>query len=196
MEKGRLSHRGGFYIILTTMNQRRSIMTLPPETQERFAEGMQAFVNKNYKEAVDKFSTVIDQVTDYPLAYVSRGSAHNRAGKLENALNDFNKAIELKPEYARAYHLRGLLHEKMEQDEKALKDIDKAVELNPEYGAAYYSRAGLHAKMGNEDRAMEDINMVTMITEQNIGNFANENNIWRSHQLRLEAEGVADVMQR
>lgn len=29
-----------------------------------------------------------------------------------------------------------------------------------------------------------------------IGAFANENNIWRSHHLKLEAEGIADVMER
>lgn len=166
------------------------------KTKEIFNDGIRFFVNKNYEEAADRFSKVIEKDPDFSLAYVSRGSAYNRAGKLDDAMKDFDKAVELRPDYARAYHLRGLLHEKQGKNNEALEDFNRAIELNPDYGAAYYSRASLHAKMGNEKEAQEDISMVTMFTEQNIGAFANENNIWRSHHLKLEAEGIADVMER
>lgn len=166
------------------------------EIKEKFREGIKSFVNKNHQEAAERFSEVIEQDPDFPLAYVSRGSAYQRLGKLDPALSDFNKALDLKPDYPRAYHLRGLLYEKKGENDKALEDFNKAIELNPDYGAAYYSRASLHAKMGNNEAAQEDISMVTMFTEQNISSYANENNIWRSHQLKLEAEGIADVMER
>jgi Tfp pilus assembly protein PilF len=171
-------------------------MTDKQQVQEKFTEGIKLFINKNYKEAVERFSEVIEKKPDFALAYVSRGSAYNRAGNLDDAMTDFNKALELRPDYPRAYHLRGLLYEKKGEDNKALEDFNRAIELNPDYGAAYYSRAGLHAKMGHGEEAQEDIHMVTMFTEQNIGAYANENNIWRSHHLKLEAEGIADVMER
>jgi Tfp pilus assembly protein PilF len=171
-------------------------MTNTHPFQEKFTEGIKLFIGKNYQEAVERFSEVIEKKPDFALAYVSRGSAYSRAGNLDNAMGDFNKALELRPDYPRAYHLRGLLYEKKGEDNKALEDFNRAIELNPDYGAAYYSRAGLHAKMGHEEEAREDISMVTMFTEQNIGAFANENNIWRSHHLKLEAEGIADVMER
>ena len=41
--------------------------------------------------------------------------------------------------------------------------------------------------MGNEDLALEDIQMVQHLTNKNIESAANENNIWRSQQLRVEA---------
>jgi tetratricopeptide (TPR) repeat protein len=171
-------------------------MTDRQQVKEKFNEGMRAFVKKNFKEAADRFSDAIQMEPDFALAYLSRGSSFNRMEKEDEAMGDFNKALELKPDYSRAYHLRGLLHEKRNENEKALEDFDHAIDLNPEYGAAYYSRAGLHSKIGNDEEAKEDIEMVTMLTEQNIGAFANENNIWRSHHLRLEAEGIADVMER
>jgi hypothetical protein len=44
----------------------------------------------------------------------------------------------------------------------------------------------LHTKLGDADRAAADMKMVTHLTEVNIEIFANENNIWRSQQLRIE----------
>ena len=109
-----------------------------------------------------------------------------------NSFDDFS----FDPEYSKAYHLRGLVHEKTGDNEGALRDFSRAIELNPEYGAAYYSRATLYSKMGKEDLAVEDIEMVTHLSEVNIETFANQNNIWRSKQLQIEAMGVADPMDR
>ena len=130
------------------------------------------------------------------IAYLSRGSAYMKLDKMDNAIADFNKAIEIDREYARAYHLRGLAYEKTGDHHNALQDLDKAIEINPDYGAAYNSRATLYSKIGKEDLAAEDIEMLTHLTEVNIETFANENNVWRSRQLQLEAMDVADPMDR
>ena len=68
------------------------------------------------------------------------------------------------------------------------KDVfNRAIEINPEYGAAYYSRATLLTKMGQEDQALGDIEMVQHLSNKNIEAFANDNNVWRSQQLRMES---------
>ena len=84
----------------------------------------------------------------------------------------------------------------MEDHEGALEDFGNAIDLDPDYGPAYYSRATLQINIGREDLATEDIQMVQVLTEMNTQAFANENNIWRSEQLRLEEMGVADPMDR
>jgi hypothetical protein len=38
--------------------------------------------------------------------------------------------------------------------------------------------------------------MATHLTEVNIETFANQNNIWRSHHLKVEGMGAADPMDR
>lgn len=164
--------------------------------KSKFDEGVAAFFKENFEAAVSFFTEVIDHEPSSALAYLSRGAAYTRMERTGDSIRDFNKAIELKPDYARAYHLRGLEFEKKGDGQKALNDFDKAVELDPEYGAAYFSRASAHSKTGHEDLAREDIEMVTMLTEKNVTEFSNESNIWRSHQLKLEAEDVADVMDR
>ena len=68
-----------------------------------------------------------------------------------------------------------------------MADFGSAISIDPEYGAAYYSRATLLAKMKKEDLAVEDIEMIQHLTNKNIETFANDNNVWRSQQLRLES---------
>ena len=80
--------------------------------------------------------------------------------------------------------------------EGALQDLNRAIELDGEYGAAYYSRATLLAKMGQAESAVEDIKTVNNITNLNLEIFANENNVWRSQFLKLEAMEVANTMER
>jgi Tfp pilus assembly protein PilF len=154
---------------------------------ENFNDGMAAFVGQDYGTCIDKLSEVIAKDQTHKLAYVSRGAAYLRTGKHDRAVKDFDHAIDIDAGYARAYHLRGLAHEAQGDDHGALADFGKAIELSPEYGAAYHSRATLLTKMGDTDRAAEDIQMVTHLTNRNIEAFANENNIWRSHHMQVEA---------
>ena len=156
-------------------------------TNENFNEGMTAFVSQDYGTCIEKLSDVIAEDHTHKLALVSRGAAYMRTGKYDRAVQDFDRAIEIDADYARAYHLRGLAREAQGDDQSALADFSRAIELAPEYGAAYHSRATLLTKMGDTDRATEDIKMVTHLTQRNIESFANDNNVWRSHHMQVEA---------
>jgi lipoprotein NlpI len=106
--------------------------------------------------------------------------------RLDAAVESFNQSIKADPAYAKAYHMRGLAFESKGDHQAALTDFNEAIELNPQYGAAYYSRGALYAKMGREDLSTDDIQSVAHLTNVNIETFANENNFWRSNQLRVE----------
>jgi tetratricopeptide (TPR) repeat protein len=162
-------------------------MTTNQQANNEYINGMFAFLKNNYEESIEHLSRAIEIDPDHTLAYMSRGSAFFRSDRLEEAIADFDRAIQLKPDLARSYHLRGLAKERQGNDGDAIADFEKAIELDPEYGAAFYSRATLHTKMGNEDLAVEDIKMVEYLTNKNIENFANENNVWRSQHMRLES---------
>jgi tetratricopeptide (TPR) repeat protein len=153
---------------------------------ELYSNGMYEFINQNYDRSIEILSQVAELDRRRKLTFVSRGSAYLRLDRLEEALDDFNRAIELDSKYARAYHLRGLVLERQGDDSSAIEDFTQAIELNPEYGAAYHSRATLHAKTGNEDLAVDDMAMVQHLTNKNIEAFANDNNVWRSQQMRVE----------
>ncbi|MEJ2284913.1 MAG: tetratricopeptide repeat protein [Desulfobacterales bacterium] len=155
--------------------------------REKFEEGMADFVSHNYGRSVDLLSQAIELDPRFTLALKSRGAAYLKLDKVQEAIADMNTVIDIAPDNARAYHIRGLAHDKSGDLNKALEDFNQALELNPNYGAVFYSRASLHTKMGHTDEAAEDIRMVTQLSEVNIESFANENNVWRSRQLRLES---------
>jgi len=154
---------------------------------EIYSNGMYEFVNNNFERSAEILTEALEKDPTRKLTFVSRGSSYLRLGRLDEALADFNHALELDPNYARAYHLRGLVSERKGDQTSAIADFNRAIEINPEYGAAYQSRATLHTLMGNEDLALEDIAMVQHLTNKNIETFSNENNVWRSQQLRLES---------
>lgn len=155
--------------------------------EELYNEGMVEFLGNNFDKCVMILSQAADLDNSNKLVYVSRGAAYLRLNRAEEALTDFNRAIEIDDRYARAFHLRGLVEEMRGDDTKALADLTRAIEIDPEYGAAYNSRAALHTKMGNENLAMEDVVMIQHLTGKNLESLANENNIWHSQHLRLEA---------
>jgi tetratricopeptide (TPR) repeat protein len=161
-----------------------------------FQEGMSAFMDQNYEKSILALSRVIELDPDNRLAHMSRGAAFLKLNITDNAVADFTRAVEIDPDYARAFHLRGLAHEQDGNSDAALGDFNRAIGVDSEYGAAYYSRASLHSKMGNPDLAAGDIEMATHLTEVNIETFANENNIWRSHHMKLEETDVADTFDR
>jgi tetratricopeptide (TPR) repeat protein len=154
--------------------------------KDLYANGMYEFVNENYESSIEILTRAAELKPDNKLVFASRGAAHLKLDRLEDALTDINRAIEIDENYAKAYHLRGLVKEKNGRDSEALLDFTRAIELDPQYGAAYKSRATLHAKMGNEDLAMEDIMVIQNLTNLTLETFANDTNVWRSQQMRVE----------
>jgi len=151
------------------------------------------FTNAMTNLMKDKLGISIDLLTEIltadpgdRLALLARGSVYLKMNHAEDAIKDFSAALKIDPNHPKGYHLRGLAQEILGDDDAALKDFTKAIEIDPEYGAAYYSRATLLAKMGQEDLAAEDMKIVTQLSNINIENFANENNVWRSRQLQVE----------
>ena len=168
-------------------------MSINNLARKKFEEGMTDFMGHNYGRSIDLLSQAIELDPRFTLALKSRGAAYLKLDKVREAITDMNAAIELAPENARAYHMRGLAFDKSGDFDRALEDFDRALKIDPDYGAAYYSRASLHNKMGHSDLAGEDIQMVTHLSEVNIESFANENNVWRSQQLRLESMYDDDI---
>ena len=153
---------------------------------ELFTNAMSNLMKEKFGMSIDLLSEILAADPEDRLALLARGSVYLKMNNAENAIDDFTRALEIDSNRSKAYHLRGLAREMAGDGEEALSDFNKAIETDPEYGAAYYSRATLLTRMGREDEATEDMKMVTHLTNLNIENFANDNNIWRSRQLQME----------
>jgi tetratricopeptide (TPR) repeat protein len=162
-------------------------MNTSTNTQNFFDNGRYELINGNFEKSIESLTEVLKLDPSHKLALISRGSAFLKLNNIDEAIRDFNRVLEIDPDYARAYHLRGVARENNQDYENALSDISKAIDLDPEYGAAFYSRATLLTKLKREDDAVDDIQMVQFLTNRNIETFANENNVWRSQQMKLES---------
>ena len=171
-------------------------MTNADNANDLFHEAMSELMNSNFEKSMALLTASLENDATDKLAYIGRGSVFMKLNQASEAIEDFNKALEIDPNYPKALHLRGLAREKLGEDDLAKADFDRAIELDPDYGAAYYSRATLLTKLGQADLALEDMGIVTHLTNRNIEEFANNNNVWRSHHLKLESMGVASEMER
>ncbi len=162
-------------------------MDLSTRKNELFTNPMTNLMQKKFGVGMDLLKEILNADPDDRMALLARGSVYLKMSHAEDAIKDFSAALKIDPNHPKGYHLRGLAQEILGDDDAALKDFTKAIEIDSEYGAAYYSRATLLAKMGQEDPATEDMKMVTHLSNINIENFANENNVWRSRQLQVES---------
>jgi tetratricopeptide (TPR) repeat protein len=154
--------------------------------KELFTNAMSNLMKNKLSISIDLLNELINVDPGDKLALLARGSVYLKTGDTENAVDDFTRAIEIDSKHPKSYHLRGLAHEMAGNDDEALKDFDRAIEFDSEYGAAFFSRATLLTKMGQEKKALEDMEMVTHLSNLNIENFANENNVWRSRHMQME----------
>jgi tetratricopeptide (TPR) repeat protein len=162
---------------------------------ELFTNAMSNLMKDKLGVSIDLLNELIELDPKEKLAYLARGSVYLKMSDTQNAIDDFNRVIEIDANHPKAYHLRGLAHEMAGNNDKALLDFNRAIDIDAEYGAAFYSRASLLTKMGQEESALEDMKMVNHLSNLNIENFANENNVWRSRQLQLE-EAMESEMHR
>jgi tetratricopeptide (TPR) repeat protein len=147
---------------------------------------MSNFMQNKLAISIDLLNELIKSEPDDKLAFLARGSVYLKTGDSKKAVDDFTRAIEIDSKHPKSYHLRGLAHEMAGNNDEALKDLNQAIEFDSEYGAAFFSRATLLTKMGQEKKALEDMEMVTHLSNLNIENFANENNVWRSRHMQME----------
>ncbi len=170
-------------------------MTTNNNAKVLYQKAMNEFLGKHYDRAIELLTEVVTIDAGFVLGYASRGAAYLQRKMPENAIADFDRAISVNETYPKVYHLRGLANEMLGNSDAALGDFNRAIDLDPDYGAAYYSRATLHTKMGNAELAGEDIEMVAHLTNRSIEEFANDNNIWRSHHLEVE-DAIETELQR
>ncbi len=155
--------------------------------KDLFANAMSNLMRDKLGMSIDLLNEILHADPDDKLALLARGTVYLKMGNAQSAETDFSQVLEIDANQSKAHHLRGLAKEMEGDDNEALSDFNQAIDIDPEYGAAYYSRATLLTKMGREAEAAEDMKTVAQLTNANIESFANENNIWRSNQLRIES---------
>ena len=102
-----------------------------------FAKGENAYNKKEYKEALEAFSKVIELNPKNKEANYYRGICYLYLGDIKSAISDFTQAIKLDSNWADAYNNRGLCYGYLGEVKKSVKDFEKAIALDKNFPQAY-----------------------------------------------------------
>lgn len=118
--------------------------------------GDQAISARQYKQAIDYFSTALEyQANGYN--YNRRGYAFHLTGDYSSALKDYDKAIELSPFYSNAYGNRGGAKYKTKNYEGAIEDYSKALSSDPDNAELLDFRGYTYLLIGDAQSAHADL---------------------------------------
>ena len=77
------------------------------KSQEAYNKGIQLFGEKNYKGAIEQFSTSVKLDPKFTGAFYNKGVAENEAELYTEASKTLNELINIDPNYSKAYFQRG-----------------------------------------------------------------------------------------
>ncbi|MGD9947345.1 MAG: tetratricopeptide repeat protein [Desulfobulbus sp.] len=138
--------------------------------RDLFRKGIDSYNQKNYTEAITRFSTLIAMDPTRVEAYHNRGASYLKTGDFGKALADYNRALALLEEREEAAQKsfspptqaeesqkaellfgRGIVLMKSGKNEAAVVDFNKAL-------AAGYDPATIHANLGYARFRMNELN--------------------------------------
>jgi superkiller protein 3 len=110
----------------------QSKKNVPKKAQKPMAEGDKAFLAKDYRLAIGKYTEATIAAPNYPDAHFWKGYAHYRLNEYDEALTEvnlasqqnFNKPLEI-------YKLRWFLNFQKKNYAEALDDVQKGLQIEP-----------------------------------------------------------------
>jgi tetratricopeptide (TPR) repeat protein len=126
--------------------------------RHHFRLGQKALKERNYEEAIGRFSRVIHLDSRFPEIYTWRGLCYYARHEYDLALADNNSAIQLAPNNASNYKTRGNTWFAKKDFEQAIADYSKAIELGGRDAAIFYDRGESYWLVEDYDHAITDFN--------------------------------------
>ncbi|WP_068471738.1 tetratricopeptide repeat protein [Saccharicrinis aurantiacus] len=127
---------------------------------ELYDEASDDFNNKNYEEALVKFTKVIDESIPEHSAYFRRGYCYYYLGEYEKAIYDTERAFELVPKDHRYFYLKAQSYDKLKQIDICQYYLNLAIAFKPNKLYYYKYRSALNLELGNYKKAEFDFDVL------------------------------------
>ena len=125
--------------------------------KEAFDKGVRQLKQKQYAEAVQTFTDLVNASGENANVYKNRGVAYMKMKKFDLAIEDFKKAEELNPDLEGVYSNLGTAFYYRKEFKKAISNYDREISLRPDNAVAYFNRALALAELEKLDRAVADL---------------------------------------
>lgn len=132
--------------VLTQSKQERRRIE---KSKRLIIEGDNFFRQKNYRDAIRKYSEAIATLPTNPYAYFSKGYCHYSLGELDQAIIDLSTALEQGYRPLDVYTIRWQAYFWRKDYDLAIKDLQSALQIQP--SNAYFNLA-----LGDIYRAKQD----------------------------------------
>ncbi len=127
-----------------------------------------------WKDSVTLWGSVIEtSPVNLPFAHMNRAVAHEKAGRLAEAIADYDAAIDQDPAYAEAYANRGVAYEKAGKIDQAIADYQKAIALDPSSAQTYFNLGTVYLGAGRLVDAVEQYDRAISLDPRHADAFHN-----------------------
>jgi tetratricopeptide (TPR) repeat protein len=126
-----------------------------PPREVTYSEAEAAYLDRNYKLAVDLFARYTERKTENPWGFYMLGLSAWKAGDNERAETAFERAIEIDPSHVKSYINLGRSLMDAGKPTYALIRVHEALELDPESGVAHRLHGRVNNQLGKVDEAIE-----------------------------------------
>lgn len=131
-----------------------------------FEQGMEAFNNESYEEAIKKFSKSLDKSPDYFPAQANRGLTYLLLNQEEKAEKDLSKVVKEFPESHAALFGMGVIEMRRGNYEGARSYLDKAVKIEFDNAEYHYALGKADDMIAQYEFALDDFKEAIKINPQ------------------------------
>ena len=108
-------------------------------------QGLIYIRQKNYKSAVEEYTTASQIDPANAKTFYNLGLAHKGARNYKEAIESVSTATDLNPDYDKAYKALGDLYKLTRKNSRAALAYEKAIKANPKNARAYISLADVYS---------------------------------------------------
>jgi len=125
------------------------------EFERHLREGDRRYARGDLGGALERYELALAINPEYGDAWVHKGAAEERLGRLEASQKSLERALELAPDDHVALATLASVHRRAGNPGKALRLTERATELAPDYEVGWTNRANALADLRRLDEALE-----------------------------------------
>jgi len=116
-----------------------------------------------YDAVFASWDKIVKIKSDNAEAWLKRGYALYKLGRLEEAIESYNEALHIDLNYTEAWYSKGFALEHLGRLEEAIESYDEALDFDPDYAKAWYSLGNVLQSLGKLEDAFESYDQAVKI---------------------------------
>jgi serine/threonine protein kinase/Flp pilus assembly protein TadD len=118
------------------------------QVEKFYHDGVEAFRNGRFTEALDLFTAVTQLKPDHAKAHFYRGRCYAALREFDAAIHSYKQAVRLTPDYQDAFLYMGVAYSVLKSQQEAIEAYKVAARIGPARGSVYYYMGIAYGKLG------------------------------------------------